>query len=133
MFLDENRELIETSTLNIPERLKQIDPGYFLVRNHATSQWEVHHIGQVGNTLALNIPFQELDERTIQKVRETQIQYIDNIVAEMDRKNAKLETEYNKKIKECTQTVTKEIYRYLKSHESKETIDKDSKYCKKVV
>jgi hypothetical protein len=111
MFLDENKEIIETSTHCIPERLKQIDPGYFLVRNHETHQFEVHHIGQIGNTLALNIPFQELDERTIQKVRETQIQYIDNIVAEMDRKNAKLEIENNKKIKDCTQTVTKEIYR----------------------
>lgn len=133
MYIDKHREVIETSTFNIPERLKAIDEGYFLVRNYQTKQFEVHHSGQIGDTFCLSIPYDELDYRTIQRVRETQIQYIDNIVAEMERNNEKLEKDRNKKLNDYTQTVTKDIYRYLKSHESKETIDTNSQIFREVI
>lgn len=133
MFIDKYREIIETSTFNIPERLKAIDEGYFVVRNHETHQFEVHHSGQIGDTFCLSIPYDELDYRTIQRVRETQIQYIDNIVAEMERNNEKLEADRDKKLKDYTETTTREIYRYLKSHESIETIDENSQIFKEVI
>jgi len=133
MYIDKDREIITNSTHNIPARLKQIDSDYFLVRNHATKQFEVHHWKQIGGTFCLNIPFNELDERTLQRVRETQIQYIDNIIAEMDRHNVELETKGDKELKEVTEVVTKDIFRYLNTHESKETIDANSKYFKEVV
>jgi polyhydroxyalkanoate synthesis regulator phasin len=81
----------------------------------------------------LNIPYDRLDERTLQRVRETRIEYIDNIMREMDRKNEKIESEQARKVNEVTETVTKDIYRYLNKHESKETIDKDSQYFKGVI
>ena len=133
MYLDKHREIIENSTHNIPGRLKQIDSGYFVVRNHATNQFEVHHKGQPHNTFCLNIPFDELDDRTMQRVRETSIQYMDNIIKELDRKNAKLEIDRDKKFKDCTETVCKDVYKYVKAHESIETIDNESKYFKQVV
>lgn len=133
MFIDKYREVIETNVYSIPERLKDIDEGYFVVRNHQTHQFEVHHSGQVGDTFCLSIPYEVLDERTIRRVRETQIQYIDNIVAEMERNNAKLEADRDKKLKDFTETTTKDIYRYLNKYESKETIDTNSQIFKEVM
>lgn len=133
MYIDKYREVIETSTFNIPERLKAIDEKYFLVRNHKTNEFEVHHSGQADDTFCLSIPYDELDFRTIQRVRETQIQYIDNIVKEMERKNEKLETDRDKKLKDFTETTTKDIYRYLNKYESKEFIDTNSEIFKEVV
>lgn len=133
MYIDKYREIVISSVHNIPARLKMIDKGYFLVRNHRTNEYEVHHSGQIGSTLAVNIPYDELDERTLQRVRETRIEYIDKIIAEMDKQNENIETIQNKKANEVTEVVTKDIFRYLKAHESKETIDKDSKYFKEVV
>ena len=133
MYIDKYREIIKSSVHRIPERLKQIDTKYFIVRNHQTCEFEVHHSGQAYNTLALNIPYQELDERILEKVRSTRIEYINEILKDMDNNNEKLEIEKDRKMNEVTETVTKDIYRYLKSHESKETIDEDSEYCKKAV
>lgn len=133
MYIDEYREVITTSTFNIPERLKIIDNGYFVVRNHQTEQWEIHNSNQKDGTFALSIPFNELDERTIDRVKRTQIQYIKNIVAEMERNNEKLEKDKEQRLKDFTETTTKDIYRYLKSHESKETIDTNSELFKEVI
>ncbi|MFL0197390.1 hypothetical protein ACJDU8_17745 [Clostridium sp. WILCCON 0269] len=133
MYIDKYREVITSSTCNIPQRLRQIDKGYFLVRNHCTKQFEVHHSEEIGNTFCLSIPFNELDERTLQRVRETRIEYIRNIIAEIDNKNEKIEIDGDKELKDVTQTVGRNIYKYVKVHESKETIDEDSKYFKKAV
>lgn len=133
MYIDKYREVITSSTCNIPQRLRQIDKGYFLVRNHSTKQFEVHHREQIGNTFCLSIPFNELDERTLQRVRETRTEYIRNIIAEMDRKNEKIGIDGDGELKDVTKAVAKDIYSYVKAHESKETIDEDSKYFKKAV
>jgi len=133
MYLDKDREIITSSTCNIPQRLKRIDKDYFLVRNHSTAQFEIHHKKQPVNTFCISIPWNELDERALERVRETRIEYMDNIIAEMNRKNEKVEIDGDKKLKDVTETVASDIYRYVKAHESKEVIDKNSQYIKKVV
>ena len=125
MYIDKHREVIHTSTHCIPERLKAIDSGYFMVRNHKTEAWEVHHKGQIGNTLALNIPYEELDERTLKLVKSTSIEYAQNIFNEMERNNKKIEEDAEKKRKDMCETVCRDIHKYVTSHESKDTIDSD--------
>ncbi len=112
-WIDKNREVVTTSLYHIPERLREIDPAYFVVRNHSTKQWEVHHSGQIGNTLAVNIQFDELDARTIDLVRSTSIQYATNLFREMDRKNEKIENDILKDAIDVAEQKTKELHRYL--------------------
>jgi NH3-dependent NAD+ synthetase len=133
MYIDNFREIIKSDLFNIGGRLKQIDKNYFIVRNHQTAEFEVHYKGQIGGTFALSIPYDKLDERTLKRVRETSIEYAQNIFSEMERNNAKLEADQDRKRKDVTETVTKDIYRYLNKHESKETIDADSQYFKEVI
>lgn len=125
MFIDKYRETVHTSTLRIPERLKAIDKGYFVVRNHKTCQWEVHHSGQLDNTLALNIPYEELDERTIKLVKSTRIEYAQNVFNEMERNNKKIEEDAKKQFDDGCEVIAKDIHKYCTAHESKETIDSD--------
>lgn len=123
MFIDEDRETLITSTYDIPERLKEIDDGYFVVRNHKSEQFEVHNSKQQGNTLALNIPYHELDERTIQLVKSTSREYFQNIFNEIERNNEKLEETKKRQRNELTATVLKDMHHYVTQHPSKDTID----------
>ena len=123
MFIDKDRETVLTSTHDIPERLKIIDNGYYVLRNHKTKQFEIHNSNQIGNSLALNIPYDELDERTIDLVKKTSIQYARNIFNEMERNNEKLEIDEKNKRQEMTNSVIKDMHHYVTAHPSKDTID----------
>lgn len=133
MYIDNFREKINSDLFNITGRIKNIDKDYFIVRNHQTEEFEVHHSKQIGDSFCLSIPYDRLDERTLKRVRETRIEYIDKIREEIKKNNEALEKAGDKKLKDITENVTKEVYRYASKHEDKETIDKDSNYFKGVI
>jgi len=130
MWIDQYREVVESNVFCIPERLKEIDPGYFVVFNHKTKQFEVHHNKQIGGTLCLNIPYPELDYRTIELVRETRVERASQIWEQIKRDEIRREIEAEKAIKKALDDqVTpklKEIHRYVNTHESYETIPDDA-------
>lgn len=111
-----------TNVYRIPERLSEIDPGYFVVRNHRKKTFEIHHSDQVDNTYCLTVPYEELDARTLELVRKTRISNLEKLIAEMDQANQKL-SEKNTTVSEEAQIKTKEVLSYLNGHESKETVD----------
>ena len=59
-------QLIEGSVCRIPERLKEIDNGIFVVRNTKKGIFEAHCLNNYGDTYAFTIPFDELDTRAIE-------------------------------------------------------------------
>lgn len=126
MWLDCDREIIESNVYHIPERLREIDPEYFIVRNHKTHKFEVHHWGQKDGTLSLILPYDELDQRTIERVRSTRIEYIDRIISEMDKHNERLIASREKTVFDKSDQILREIHRYVSTHESKETIPEDA-------
>ena len=73
MWIDKDREVIESNVFDIPQRLREIDADYFVVYNHSIRQFEVHHKGQ-DETYCLSIPYPELDVRTLHRVRETRVE-----------------------------------------------------------
>ena len=133
MFIDKYRETVKTSALNIPERLKQIDKGYFLVFNHRSKEFEVHHREQRDNTFCLNIPYKELDVRTLELVKRTRMEYAKQIFKEMEENNLKIEREADKKRNEYSKEVLTDIHKYVTRHESKDTIPEDSSLFKGVI
>lgn len=116
---------LTTNVYCIPERLKEIDPGYFVVRNHEKRTFEIHHRHQPHTTYCLTVPYEELDCRTLELVRKTAVSNLERLLAEMDRHNQKLEREAKKLPEESAQK-TKEVLSYLNHHESKEWVDKDA-------
>jgi hypothetical protein len=124
--LDEYREIIHTSTQKIPERLREIDRGYFVVFNHKNDSFEIHHEDCLPNdSFQLWIPFKELDQRTIDRVLETRVENAKALFDLMERQNAKLEEDAQKKSDEATHEISKEIFRYCHNqHPSKDAPDK---------
>jgi len=124
-WLDEHREVIKTSTHRIPERLREIDRGYFVVFNHKKSSFEIHHEDCLPNdSFQLWIPFEELDQRTIDRVLETRVENAKALYAAMERQNAKIEADKEKESEEVTREICKDIFQYCHNqHPSKDAPD----------
>ena len=83
------RERVENDLFGIADRLRSIDAGYFIMRTD--SGFEVHNGFQRGSTLALKVPYDELDERTVRLVRATRRERAEAMLREMEAHNAAVE------------------------------------------
>lgn len=68
---------------DITGRLKEIDRGYFIVRNGKKNRFEVHHEGQPQDTYCMTLPYDELDARTVQLVLQTRRERLDRLLTEL--------------------------------------------------
>lgn len=89
--------VIENDMYNISGRIKEIDEGYFIVFSYRYRRYEVHNLRQP-KTLAIVVPYDELDCRTERLVQRTRVERKKQLIEEMERNNRKLEEEefYNK-------------------------------------
>ena len=81
---------------DIVQRLQEIDKSYFVMLNRRTGHFEVHHSGQIGDTLACTLPFDRLDARTLTLVRESGISRAHHYLAKLDEQNALLQEQLTK-------------------------------------
>lgn len=88
--------VIRDDMFGICRRLKSIDDGYFVFLNYKTGKFEVHNAKDT-RTLCLVLPYDTLDERTVRHVLYTRAERVKEIVARMERENARLEREQAKK------------------------------------
>jgi len=118
---DKDYILIDSHTLNIPQRLKEIDSGYFLLLNRWTGNFEVHHIENKGNTHCVTSPYDELDQRLLDYVRKTRIENASKIFEEMKKNNEKIKQSRRNDFNDYIGEVAKDIYQYAaQSHKSRE-------------
>ena len=75
---------------DIAKRIKEIDEQYFTFYSYEKKRYEIHHRGQVGNTLALVVPYDKLDGRTLLLVQRTRRERMDEILRETEAHNATL-------------------------------------------
>jgi hypothetical protein len=116
--------LIEGGINHIPERLQEMDPGYFILLNRKTDKFEVHHKEQrPGETFCITIPYDELDERTVRLVWETRIERLHDLIEQMHKNNEKVDRDRDNYFRDYVKWVGTETYRYVCNHESKETLD----------
>jgi hypothetical protein len=54
--------------LDVPERLFEYDPSFFIVFNNEMNRHEVHSLDNKGDTYCFAIPYKRLDARTLRKV-----------------------------------------------------------------
>lgn len=86
-------QIIENDLFDIASRLKEIDPAYFIAREHKHGRFELHVKGQRGGTLALALPFERLDERTLRFARKTRAERAADLIKEAEEHNLRLERE----------------------------------------
>ena len=75
---------------DITGRLKEMDTGYFVMYNRASGKFEVHHREQIGDTLACELPFPQLDARALAWVRETSVQRAEALFEELLRQDQQM-------------------------------------------
>lgn len=106
--------IIEDTVMDIPQRLKQIDPGYFLVLNKQKDRYEVHHVGNRGGTYCLICPYDGLDSRLLDYVEETKSENARKLFAKMDADNEKRERDSKNQAADYIGEVAKDIYKFAK-------------------
>ena len=70
----------------IAGRIKQIDPAYYIMFNRNSCRYQVH-AGEGKNSLQLDLPFDILDSRALNYVRQTAVSRINEYLAEIDKAN----------------------------------------------
>ncbi len=78
---------IMTDALFIAERLREVDPSYFVVYNTDIKKFEVHSSDQRGASYCFTVPYEMLDSRCIDHALKTRVENKDKIIAELDREN----------------------------------------------
>ena len=114
--------VIDTNVFFIPERLREIDRDYYVVRDLNRKVFEIHNSAQPHNSYCLTVPYNELDCRALELVLKTRVQNVEKIIAEMDADNAKL-VKNSEKVFEEAGSMAKDILNYANRHTLVETVD----------
>lgn len=123
---DAYRVPVLTNVYGIPERLRELDDGYFVMMSRATGRFEVHHNGMGdAHSYQLTVPYSELDARTVEYVRRTHVEHINEIMQEAARQNYLASMEDSHAMDARSQQA-KEILRYMKNHESITDVPKEA-------
>lgn len=80
---------IENDLYDIAARLREIDPSYGLVFNTENQRFEVTARGMT----VLVLPFENLDERTLERVYYTRADNAEEVIKDLDKDNEALEKE----------------------------------------
>ena len=102
---------IEDDVFDITKRIKDIDEGYYVLYNQNNCKYEIHNFNQK-NTYCLTLPYRVLDSRCLDMLLYSSISNIDNIVADIDNNNHKIETENYEKIRNDSDYKLREIFNY---------------------
>lgn len=72
---------------NISKRIKKIDKDYYVVYDTSKQKFEIHNSSQTGSSYCLTLPFNELDERSLNYVHQTSSANIDRILEKIENDN----------------------------------------------
>lgn len=90
--------IINNDVLNISKQIKQIDRNYILVYNKQNCKFEVYYKNL--NNLQIILPFNALDNRSVEFVAKTKVENSKEILKEIEEFNKKLEQEKISTIKD---------------------------------
>lgn len=108
--------LISDSVYEIPQRLKEYDKSFFVVFNKRNGKFEVHSHDNLWNTYCFTVPFDELDQRTLDIVMKNDTKNIGpkDIERELNNHNERVEKRKDKDFKNWVEDVAKETYSHFK-------------------
>ena len=121
----QHRVPVVSHVTDIPARLKQLAPGYFVMLNTKTQRFEIHDGRQPGGTLACVLPFEGLDGRALEYARRYHVSRLEETARAVDAFNERLEREAQARLLEEAGAKTREAVKYLKGREDTDTIPKE--------
>lgn len=84
---------VKHDLFDIAKRVKSIDRRYELFFNRKKNRYEIYANG----AMQIALPFERLDARTLRYARETRLENLNKLIAEIEECNARLEIENAKK------------------------------------
>ena len=102
VILNKDYVIIKCDCWFIAQRLKEIDSSYYIVFNLSNQKYEVHSYLQAKNSYCFTLPFNELDERTLNFALKTRRENQDQLIKEIEENNRVI---YEKNIKEQINTL----------------------------
>ena len=108
--------VLDDSVYEIPQRIKEYDDSFFIVRNHKSQKFEVHSTDNLFNTYCFTVPYDELDSRTIDIAmkNDTKKKGFREIEREIVEHEEKMEKEKEKKARDWANDVARETYSAFK-------------------
>ncbi|MDR3022254.1 MAG: hypothetical protein LBU60_06260 [Clostridiales bacterium] len=85
---------------DIVNRIKEIDKSYFIMRNNKLKRFEIHSDNQKGDTLCVIVPYDKLDFRTLQLLRQTHVDRASALIKEIELNNLRLLKQENNLLRE---------------------------------
>lgn len=102
---------IKSDVCDVIDRLKNIDDGYKILLNLNNGKLELHNDKQQ-NSYCFTIKENEISPKIINDVFASDVRFIDNIMLDIDNKNAKIEADNKKQINDYTTYMSREIYNF---------------------
>ncbi len=79
--------MVKDDLFHVAKRLRQIDSRYRVYFNRQLFRFEIHAQG----AMQIALPFDRLDERSVEYVRKTRVENLDALTKEIELDNAKIE------------------------------------------
>lgn len=114
--LPDYKIIITDNVYEIPQRLKKYDKSFFVVFNKLSGKFEVHSTDNIWNTYCFTVPFNELDQRTLDIVikNDTNKKGPKDFIKEIEGYEEKHEKRKDRERKNWIEDVAKETYPYFK-------------------
>lgn len=110
---------------DIPVRLKEVNRDFFVMFNTRNQKFEIHCASQPYDTCACTLPFNELDARAIDYVREFSRERTQNLAAEIERYNDELDRKEKAALLDKAAYKTREAFNYLKNNSKTDAIPQE--------
>lgn len=114
-----------SNVYDIPERLKEINPNFFVMFNSVTQKYEVHDAAQTMNTFACQLPFDELDARALEYVQKYSFVNLDKLAREVEEHNERLDEQRKNTILDKAGYKMKQALKYLDQTSKTDQIPKE--------
>lgn len=112
----EYRIPVLSNVYDIPVRLKEVNRDFFVMFNTRDQTFEIHDASQPYTTLACTLPFDELDARAINYVREFARERLAIVAAEIERYNEELDRKAQAALIDKASYKCREALNYLKDN-----------------
>lgn len=112
----EDRVPVVRDVFDIADRIKEVDPRYFIMFNTREQKFEIHVNGQPDTTFGCLLPFDELDARTLEYARKYSAARLQATIAEMERRNELLEKANEKAVFDRAEPRMIEAIKYADHH-----------------
>lgn len=115
-----NLILVDSHALDIPQKLRAVEPVLYIMYNPNTDKYEIHRRG-FDNSLELNLPYRELDNRAV--IAFVNGMDIKRMGKEIEAHNEKLRADQENKTKDEIGCKLRDMHTYCLRHVDKEKPD----------